>query len=70
MPGLSAKTEVAVAEHRQRVETTAVGKRVAARSWSGFGPRPSRRVAAGSSLYQVGLVIKFVWTRRGGLTRG
>jgi hypothetical protein len=24
----------------------------------------------GSSLYQVGLVIKCVWFRRGGLTRG
>jgi malate dehydrogenase (oxaloacetate-decarboxylating) len=32
--------------------------------------RFSRGFRRGSSLYQVGLVIKWVWLRRGGLTRG
>jgi hypothetical protein len=29
-----------------------------------------RSVLVGSSLYQVGLVIKWGWSRRGGLTKG
>jgi Ricin-type beta-trefoil lectin domain-like len=63
-----------VNEHSQLVleiegEATTEGTRAEQYTDTG-GDHQRWRLKPGSSLYQVGLVIKCVWFRRGGLTRG